>query len=102
MDPADYARRLVAGIEREFRRDPSVCDWQERPLLAMLNKSFEELKLENFPGDAATKVVGFMLELADIWRRRLVHSLSGDAQLARTAARAQPRWPPPRPFPRSR
>ena len=52
VDPADYARRLVAGIEREFRRDPSICDVEERPLLTMLTKSFEELKLEAFPGAA--------------------------------------------------
>ncbi len=29
----------MAGIEREFRRDPGMCDWQERPLLTMLNKA---------------------------------------------------------------
>uniref|UniRef100_A0A7S0MYG8 Protein phosphatase n=1 Tax=Cryptomonas curvata TaxID=233186 RepID=A0A7S0MYG8_9CRYP len=57
VDPADYARRLVAGIEREFRRDPGMCDWQERPLLTMLNKAYEDLKLEDFPGSCTACLV---------------------------------------------
>jgi len=56
VDPAEYARKLGRLVESALANNPSILKTEERPLLALLKKAFDQLEEEELAGSCTASL----------------------------------------------
>ena len=56
VDPAEYSRRLGRLVEASLAQNPSILETDDRPLMTLLTKAFEQLEEEELAGSCTASL----------------------------------------------